>query len=705
MESILANLVGRSRRTVLRGREQIIVPMTMIVPGVLNGSKGPLYYPPDEIAKTADAWNGMPLVVYHPQSNGQHVSARTPAILEKQQVGRVFNATITEDGKLKADGWFDVENTRHIDDRVLTSLLQSKPIELSTGLFTDNEPAENDANYDGQPYSFVARNYRPDHLAILPDQKGACSLSDGCGVLVNKKINGYSPAIANYNQPRDSKGRFGSGGGGGGAAERRKLYKNEDDWKSDERHFAREIKKADKDVVKAKKAVSDKQKELSAKQAEIQGGEQKVKSLKTRLTAVQAKIAGAKKAQEASKERMAALRAKLKGNFNPNQPRDGKGRLAPGGGGGGMIMVEPKPKKKKKITAQVDKVKTEAAGVLSKEGQVSIDQSISKGVTQRTVVKKKGGEYTADIMFQEKGAESFAPSKQFHIGSSKKTTPKQAIHKATNPSLTGPSEVEYGLSSEAKVRKSKGTTKNSTRNSFTVTYQGELAMKKKELIDQLIENSCCWDEEDRGVLDGLSDEKLIAHHQAMLQESKAEVIVNAAVEGFEDGLGNTHTWNEETGEFESVENEPPPQFLKKKKGATKPPAKPGAKPGDDEEEEEEEETANTWLEKAPPEIRSTIENAMAIENHAKEGIVDRLVANMEDKQQKADLRKQLLTEPLAKLQNLALLSPPTANEQEDPAPSYLGAATPTGNVRDKIDREDILALPVLNFEEEEKASA
>jgi hypothetical protein len=33
----------------------------------------------------------------------------------------------------------------------------------------------------------VARNYRPDHLAVLPDQRGACSLTDGCGVMVNTK--------------------------------------------------------------------------------------------------------------------------------------------------------------------------------------------------------------------------------------------------------------------------------------------------------------------------------------------------------------------------------------------------------------------------------------------------------------------------------------------------------------------------------------
>src|SRR5690606_13771547 len=32
------------------------------------------------------------------------------------------------------------------------------------------------------PYHSVARDYKPDHIAILPDRIGACSIADGCGV-------------------------------------------------------------------------------------------------------------------------------------------------------------------------------------------------------------------------------------------------------------------------------------------------------------------------------------------------------------------------------------------------------------------------------------------------------------------------------------------------------------------------------------------
>jgi hypothetical protein len=170
------------RRATMHGREHIVAPLTMIRPGVLHGSKGPLLYPAEEISRNHEAWNGMPIVVYHPDAG---MSARDPRIADRTQIGRVFNARITDNGTLKAEGWFDVEDTRRVDPRVLRALESGQPLELSTGLYTDNEPAQNGASYKGRPYDYIARNYKPDHLAVLPDQVGACSIQDGCGVLVN----------------------------------------------------------------------------------------------------------------------------------------------------------------------------------------------------------------------------------------------------------------------------------------------------------------------------------------------------------------------------------------------------------------------------------------------------------------------------------------------------------------------------------------
>jgi len=192
MEQLAINLSHRRVRSEeLGGRQYLVAPLTLIVPGVLHGSKGALYYPPDEIAKDPSVWNHVPLVVYHPNIDGQHVTARSPAILDKQGIGVVLNARISKRGTLQAEGWFDIERTKAVDERVYLSLMAGKPIELSTGLYTENEEAPAGASFNGRSYSYVARNYKPDHLAILPDQVGACSIKDGCGVLVNQ----YDPTI------------------------------------------------------------------------------------------------------------------------------------------------------------------------------------------------------------------------------------------------------------------------------------------------------------------------------------------------------------------------------------------------------------------------------------------------------------------------------------------------------------------------------
>jgi hypothetical protein len=123
-------------------------------------------------------------------------------MLNQYAVGLVLETNAN--GRLGAEGWFDIERLEHVDKRVLDSLTTGKNIELSTELFTKNEPAEQGATFNGKPYDFVARNYKPDHLAILPDQKGACSLDDGCGVLTNDDPDEEDTLMAKLTKARRS---------------------------------------------------------------------------------------------------------------------------------------------------------------------------------------------------------------------------------------------------------------------------------------------------------------------------------------------------------------------------------------------------------------------------------------------------------------------------------------------------------------------
>lgn len=196
LEQLAINLAGSVRRETMDGRDYLVAPLTMIVPGVLNGSKGPLYYPLDEISKNYDAWNGMPIVIDHPMKDGIPTSARNPGVLKKSGVGQVFNAKV--DGKLVAEGWFDEQRLQKLSPSSYEKLISGKPEELSTGLFTDNIPVKNGLAPSGEAYVAVATNYRPDHLAILPGKRGACSVKDGCGVNINQAAEPTPEQLARF---------------------------------------------------------------------------------------------------------------------------------------------------------------------------------------------------------------------------------------------------------------------------------------------------------------------------------------------------------------------------------------------------------------------------------------------------------------------------------------------------------------------------
>lgn len=171
-------------------KEHIVVPVTMLTEGVHFGSGGPIYYPAEEISKFPAAWNGRPVPIYHPEENGFPVSANSPSTLDSNNVGYVFGAKVLENGKkLTAELWLDIERLAEFDAELLRKINAKEEIEVSTGLFLelDGTPGE----WNGEQYMGIARNFRPDHLAILPTGTGACSVQDGCGIRANKSNDVY----------------------------------------------------------------------------------------------------------------------------------------------------------------------------------------------------------------------------------------------------------------------------------------------------------------------------------------------------------------------------------------------------------------------------------------------------------------------------------------------------------------------------------
>lgn len=179
MRTVTYTLNGYQTRIETRnGRKYMVAPVTMLVPGVLNGSKGALYYPPEEVARNVAAWNDVKITVDHPtREDGRHISASAPGV---EDIGHVAGATFN--GKLTAEAWFDVKRTKATAPDIYKALQTGKKLEVSTGLFTKDEPAPDGAAHNGVAYTHIARSYIPDHLAILVGRTGACSVRQGCGV-------------------------------------------------------------------------------------------------------------------------------------------------------------------------------------------------------------------------------------------------------------------------------------------------------------------------------------------------------------------------------------------------------------------------------------------------------------------------------------------------------------------------------------------
>lgn len=179
--TITGNVAGSVEFRQLNGREHLVVPVVMIREGVLPGSSGKILYTRDSVNQHIHRWNGIPLVLGHPEdSDGNKISARSPEIIEKVGLGYVFNTEFKDD--LRAKAWFDADVLRMKERTLYDRILQGKPTELSTGLFTHT--VHRSGYHNGTEYDQVLSSYQPDHLAILMHEAGACSLSDGCGVLV-----------------------------------------------------------------------------------------------------------------------------------------------------------------------------------------------------------------------------------------------------------------------------------------------------------------------------------------------------------------------------------------------------------------------------------------------------------------------------------------------------------------------------------------
>lgn len=168
-------LNAKARRVTLDGRDFLVAPVVAAVGGVMNG----VWAKAEAFAETIADWEGIPITINHPtDAEGRSISAFA------QEVVHVGFLTAPEvDGKFKAEAWFELDALQAAGEeglQIITNLEAGEMTEVSTGYYQDLEPKK--GIYQGRVYFGVASNIRPDHLAVLPHEIGACSVADGCGI-------------------------------------------------------------------------------------------------------------------------------------------------------------------------------------------------------------------------------------------------------------------------------------------------------------------------------------------------------------------------------------------------------------------------------------------------------------------------------------------------------------------------------------------
>lgn len=178
---------GPARSETFQGRPHRVIPAVLVQSQVLHNNLGRTFLPPEEIT---DAWaatfNGAPVLIDHPKERGAPVAARNNRkVQDRMGVGFIDNA-VADGTKVKGEVWLDEGRKADVGDlsAILARLDAGEPNELSTGFPLREREAVN-GQHDGRDYDMVIRPGAGDHLAVFAAKRGACSLTDGCGLGVN----------------------------------------------------------------------------------------------------------------------------------------------------------------------------------------------------------------------------------------------------------------------------------------------------------------------------------------------------------------------------------------------------------------------------------------------------------------------------------------------------------------------------------------
>lgn len=177
----LSGVTGKSRVEQYQGREYLVVPVIALMEGVIHAvnASSAEFVPMSALSMAPAGWDGRPLMMGHPAKDGVQISANSTSVLESQSFGLVFNTRL-EGKKLLMDAYIDPVKTLEIGgEKMLERLRNNETMEVSVGAFVTTSAG--DGEHNGKPYKATWNTIVPDHLAFLPNGRGACSVAMGCG--------------------------------------------------------------------------------------------------------------------------------------------------------------------------------------------------------------------------------------------------------------------------------------------------------------------------------------------------------------------------------------------------------------------------------------------------------------------------------------------------------------------------------------------
>jgi len=154
----------------------VIEGVPFIRPMRLSGG----YVPERSITQTINGWAGAPVTLTHPRDEqGKPVAAnRQPELHVGRGENPEYDAT-TETGfvdiRVRKDRLDAVDGGGAVREK----LESGDPFDVSSQYAAADLPP---GEYDGAQRQNVEEIVRPDSIALLPEQRGQCSVADGCGI-------------------------------------------------------------------------------------------------------------------------------------------------------------------------------------------------------------------------------------------------------------------------------------------------------------------------------------------------------------------------------------------------------------------------------------------------------------------------------------------------------------------------------------------